>query len=99
MPGARGAVTDRVAENRAQGLKLARKAQKLSEYGVGPEEDHQIVVNQAMGVDAMMPESMFDANPKPSDDTLAEVNDAVQAQRNEGYTNGDGAPAANIEAP
>jgi hypothetical protein len=31
------------------------KQQKLSEYGVGPEEDHVIVVNQAKGVDAMMP--------------------------------------------
>jgi len=75
------------------------KEQKLSEYGVGPEDDHKIVVNQAMGVDAMMPESMFESNPEPSDDTLDEVNQAIQAQRNEGYTNGDGAPADDLEVP
>ena len=75
------------------------KEQKLSEYGVGPEDDHKIVVNQAMGVDAMMPESMFESNPEPSDDTLDEVNQAIQAQRNEGYTNGEGAPADDLEVP
>ena len=37
----------------------------------------------------MMPESMFESNPEPSDDTLDEVNQAIQAQRNEGYTNGE----------
>jgi hypothetical protein len=73
--------------------------QKLAEYGVGPEDDHKIVVNQAMGVDAMMPESMFESNPEPSGDTLDEVNEAIQAQRNEGYTNGDGAPADDLEVP
>jgi len=52
-----------------------------------------------MGVDAMMPESMFESNPEPSDDTLDEVNQAIQAQRNEGYTNGEGAPADDLEVP
>ena len=27
------------------------KEQKLAEYGVGPEDDHKIVINQAIGVD------------------------------------------------
>ena len=75
------------------------KLQKLSEYGVGPEDDHKIVINQAMGVDAMMPESMFTSNPEPSDETLGEVNEAIQAQRNEGYTNGDGMPAEDVVTP
>ena len=47
----------------------------------------------------MMPESMFESNPEPSDDTLSEVNEAIQAQRNEGYTNGEGMPAADVETP
>lgn len=75
------------------------KEQKLAEYGVGPEDDHKIVINQAIGVDAMMPESMFESNPEPSDDTLDEVNQAIQAQRNEGYTNGEGMPADDVETP
>ena len=68
----------------------------MAEYGLGPEDDHKIVVKQAMGVDAMMPESVFEANPEPASDTVDEVNEAIQAQRNEGYTNGDGAPAEDI---
>ena len=72
------------------------KQQQLAEYGLGPEDDHKIVVKQAMGVDAMMPESVFEANPEPASDTVDEVNEAIQAQRNEGYTNGDGAPAEDI---
>jgi hypothetical protein len=86
---------EKVEEKKASKIGLSAKAarndakayflkeQKLSEYGVGPEDDHKIVINQAMGVDAMMPESMFSSNPEPSDDTLDEVNEAIQAQRNE----------------
>jgi len=100
-----------VEEKRASKIGLSSKAarqdakayfikeQKLSEYGVGPEEDHKIVINQAMGVDAMMPESMFEANPEPSGDQIDEINEAIQAQRNEGYTNGDGMPADDVEVP
>jgi len=98
-------------EKKAAGIGLSSKAartdakayftkeQTLAEYGVGPEGDHAIVINQAMGVDAMMPESMFTSNPEPGDDTIDEINEAIQAQRNEGYTNGDGMPANDIEVP
>ena len=47
----------------------------------------------------MMPESMFGSNPEPGDETLKEVNEAIQAQRNEGYTNGEGVPAEDVVTP
>ncbi|EKX54647.1 hypothetical protein GUITHDRAFT_150074 [Guillardia theta CCMP2712] len=79
--------------------KYFQKEQKLAEYGVGPEEDHAIEVNKAIGVDAMMPESVMESNEAPSSETIDEVNQAIQQQRSEGYTNGNGMPAEDIQSP
>jgi hypothetical protein len=72
------------------------KSQKLSITGVGTEEAVEAEVPKAAGVDAMMPESVFESNPPVDQAITDEVNQAIEQQRMDGYTNGDGQDAEDV---
>jgi hypothetical protein len=71
---------------------------KLSAYGVGPEEDNANDLNKAVNVDDK-DEPVITANEPPSEDTIKEVNEAIDSQRGDYYTNGNGNPAEKVEMP
>ena len=79
-------------------LYKARKMTKLSAYGVGPEEDNAHDLNKAVNVDNK-DEPVITANEPPSEDTINEVNEAIDSQRGDYYTNGNGNPAEKVEMP
>jgi hypothetical protein len=72
------------------------KSQKLSITGVGSEEAIEAEVPKAAGVDAMMPASVFESNPPVDQAITDEVNQAIEQQRMDGYTNGDGQDAEDV---
>lgn len=74
--------------------------QALAAYGVGVEDDNAVEVGKAYGVSKTLPgPPVFTANKAPEPKTIDEVNEAIRAQRIDGYTNGNGQPAEDVALP
>lgn len=55
--------------------------------------------SQAVGVDAAQDASVIQANEAPTQKTIDEVNNAIDSQRGDRYTNGNGMPVEKVELP